>query len=177
MGTESGYILIGRKANGEKVYVQARFKHLPDKVTGQATYRESTEHHQSTDRLTLSITGVVVSKYGSIDCDGSWLGCGQTTAQLLELTSLEPAWPVGDVTRLYQIWTAWHLNDMNAGCDHQHRGGESRDCPETGYKYGSKWLFKSLPFEVFSWVSDHFEIEPPEPGSTPPAVQLDEHNR
>jgi hypothetical protein len=158
--TESDYILIGRKANGEKVYAQASLSYATD-----AMWRTKTDHTETTERLRLSITGVIVSKYGSIERDGSWIGCGQTLGDLLELTTLAPGWTVNDVAQLHDTWHKWHLNDVNAGCDHQTQGHDSPNCPETGYRWGSKWLYKSIPYGVFAWVSERFEIEPPAPGS------------
>jgi hypothetical protein len=162
--TSSSNMLIGRKADGDKVYVQARFEHLPDDLDEAATWRETVDHQQTTERLRLSFTGVVVGKHGSIANDGAWRSCGQVTSELYELTKLEPGWTVADVAKLIEIWDEWHLNDMNAGCVHQ-TDFASAPCPVTGYKWGHAWLFKPLPQKVFTWVSDRFSIEPPAPGS------------
>lgn len=47
------------------------------------------------------------------------------------------------------LWEKWHLNDMNAGCEHQraeHWGNESinEPCPICGYRYGSAWLYRAI---------------------------------
>lgn len=170
MPTESDYILIGRKSNGEKVYVKARFEHLRDRTPGVATVRETVEHETTTDRLRLAFSGVVISKYGSISRNDSWLSAGQLTYDLPELTTLTNGWTVSSVHKLYDTWREWHLNDMRAGCAHQTIGeGNALDttppCPITGYRYGTQWLLKPIPQHVFMWVSEAFQIEPPEPGS------------
>jgi hypothetical protein len=167
---ESDYILIGRKADGAKVYVKARFELLRDDLDEAATWRETVSHNQTTERLRVAFNGVVVAWNGSISRHGTWTGVGQCANELLELTTLESGWKVGDVVKLHEIWNRWHLNDMRAGCEHQHPTGDrpldtTPPCPITGYKYGSQWLYESIPFEVFSMVSDAFLIEPPAPGS------------
>lgn len=154
-------LFIGRQADGTKVFVKARFDH-----TGSKVWRTDVNHQPTTERLRLSIQGMTVSKYGSIDRPGSWIGAGQNRHELDLLTTLAPGWTVGDVVKLGTIWDEWHLNDMQAGCAHQPKGTFPNvpNCPETGYRHGSAWLFKPLPFDVFSWVSDVFGIEPPAPG-------------
>ena len=48
----------------------------------------------------------------------------------------------------------WHLNDMNAECEHQRARGETWQthpeavCSDCGYKLGSKWLRRELPTEI-----------------------------
>ena len=162
MSNRSGDILIGRQADGTKVYVEARFEH-----PHRDLWVETVDHQSTTDRLRLALTGVTVSKYGSISRDGTWLGCGQIVDDLLELTELELGWTVAEVMKLHQIWKEWHLNDLQAGCVHQHNGSNSAPCPITGYKWGHEWLHKPLKFDVFSFISDHFDITPPAPGSAP----------
>lgn len=170
MATESDYILIGRKSDGEKVYVKARFEHLRDRTPGVAQWRETTSHVKTTERLRVAFGGATVSKYGSITRDETWTGAGQCLTELLYLTNLANGWTVSSVKKLYETWTEWHLNDMQAGCDHQTPTGDrpldtTPACPVTGYRYGTEWLFKPIPQDVFAWVSEVFEIEAPEPGS------------
>lgn len=166
---ESRYILIGRNRDGEKVYVKARFEYLKDTVQGIADQRENTDHEMTTERLRLGVNGVRVARRGRLDRSGSWLGCGQNEFDLLELQTLEPDWTVGDVAKLHELWQRWHLNDMRAVCSHQTvtpgKELETLPCPETGHQYGEKWLYESLPYSVFAWFAEKFEIEPPTPGS------------
>ena len=49
----------------------------------------------------------------------------------------------------------WHLNGMNAGCEHQDDWNNDRigePCPVCGYKYGTKWLYRELPADVIEWA-------------------------
>ena len=34
-------------------------------------------------------------------------------------------------------------------------------CPETGYRWGSAWLYKALPQDVIGWVAYRFELTVP----------------
>lgn len=54
---------------------------------------------------------------------------------------------------LYQcimgLWERNHLNDMNAGCEHQREMKRNNDniespCPVCGYRYGSAWLYRPI---------------------------------
>ena len=40
---------------------------------------------------------------------------------------------------------AWHLNDMQAGCEHQRVNNTKEFCEICQYKYGSAWLKMDLP--------------------------------
>jgi len=158
-------VYLGRTRDGSKVYVSVRFGLRADRAGLVPTWRECVDHTRTTERLYLAFQGVIVNWNGSIDRDGTWQGCGQTDDVLLDLVELQDGWTVGDVAKLHQIWQEWHLNDMQSRCIHQH-GKDPEPCPETGYKYGHRWLFKPLPYHVVSWVLGHFEgLELPEPGS------------
>lgn len=89
----------------------------------------------------------------------------------------EPGWDRTQFERLIEIWGLWHLNDMRAGTPSQtahlraHRvkvtyrksqyeqdlktlasAGLQPD-PETGYSYGSQWLYEPLPADVHEYLS------------------------
>ena len=68
-------------------------------------------------------------------------------------------WPRKRILKLLSIWERWHLNDMQAGCEHQRTLGwtsydehPSEPCPTCGYKYGSAWLYESLPQDVIDFI-------------------------
>ena len=66
------------------------------------------------------------------------------------------------VSRLIELHEAYHLNSMQAGCEHQTVQWEdgpygrrpslelTEPCPITGYRYGHKWLVKVLPEDFAS---------------------------
>jgi hypothetical protein len=62
------------------------------------------------------------------------------------------------VERLQSEWRTWHLNDMQAACEHQRERGEtwtthpSAECPDCGYRLGSAWLFMEVPRDVVEWL-------------------------
>jgi len=89
--------------------------------------------------------------------DRDMISGGATVEPLGELISYAPGWDAGKAARLIEL-SAWHLNGMTAGCDHQvpvmetdryGRTVPSLDltppCPETGYRYGHAWLVRELP--------------------------------
>jgi hypothetical protein len=63
----------------------------------------------------LSLIGVVGPKSNG-DARGS---CGQVTGELLRIKEYAPSWDEGMARKLYEVWECWHLNDMNASCEHQ----------------------------------------------------------
>jgi hypothetical protein len=122
------------------------------------------------ERNTVTVTLESVSGYDRLTIvsdittrGGRWIGGGQSQ------DFCPPA--------LVALWDRWHLNDMKAGCEHQefrYRNhpderptsrnnylGASGDtmspdewsaCPECGYKYGSQWLFESLPADILDQI-------------------------
>ncbi len=68
------------------------------------------------DDKKLSITGIEGPRSNG-SCIGS---CGQIVMDM-NLEKITPAngWTKESIKRLIEIWNAWHLNDMNARCEHQ----------------------------------------------------------
>ena len=55
------------------------------------------------------------------------------------------------------IWKKYHLNNLQAGCEHQRKlkwttQQVGKPCPTCGYKYGSKWLRTEVPREVVEFL-------------------------
>lgn len=53
--------------------------------------------------------------------------------------------------KIMGLWQRNHLNDLQAGCIHQRmlqwdNRYISEKCPYCGYKYGTAWLYKPIPF-------------------------------
>lgn len=100
------------------------------------------------DGKALSLTGVEGPKH-----NGNAVGsCGQIQQRAFE--SYAPGWTGTQVDRLFAIWKQYHLNDLQAGCEHQQALGWtskehlSKVCPMCGYAYGSAWLYKEVPETV-----------------------------
>jgi hypothetical protein len=63
----------------------------------------------------LSISGVEGPKANG-DARG---GGGQIVMSGFDIEQYAPGWDRESVAKLADIWNAWHLNDMRAGCEHQ----------------------------------------------------------
>lgn len=103
----------------------------------------------------LSISGVIGPKKNG-DATGS---AGQIDMDLTpdDFTSFAPTFDAGEVEQFLAIWKQYHLNDMQAGCEHQREAGWThRDvghaCPVCGYRYGSAWLHKDIPEHVQEYL-------------------------
>jgi hypothetical protein len=87
-------------------------------------------NEMNTTRLdNLSITGVEGPKANG----DAWGSCGQIgggggfrEGDGLKIDRLAPGWTREMVDRLDEIWSAWHGNDMRAGCEHQRAQGWNR---------------------------------------------------
>ena len=122
----------------------------------------------------LSISGVE----GPLKSGNARGGCGQIDKPIID--SFSPDMNQVKLDTLFEIWEAFHLNDLQAGCEHQRLFGwnkrhlsdgryaghvyqrENSDgilckpCPICGYKYGTKWLSMDVP----SWAIDYLESLP-----------------
>lgn len=61
---------------------------------------------------------------------------------------------------IFRLWKNYHLNGMNAGCEHQKKGtpgGEA--CPVCGYRYGSAWLYREIPEKDLEAIKHLFTID------------------
>lgn len=108
-------------------------------------------------------------------CGNSWLRSGNDTylgGQCIDSLPDEiKTWLIDphQFNKIELVWQRWHLNDMNAGCFHQHQTLRenpewSRDytelikrdgfmsCDICDYKYGSAWLREDLPEDVIAEI-------------------------
>lgn len=102
----------------------------------------------------LSITGVEGPLPG-----GNALGsCGQIGMSRSHIINLAPGWTRWTLERFWQVWGAWHLNNMQAACEHQRELGwtwkthPNATCPVCDYKLGSKWLKAEVPKDVIEFL-------------------------
>lgn len=74
-------------------------------------------------------------------------------------------WNVASWLKFLEVWHDWHLNDLQAACEHQralgwtfetHRG---QKCPTCGYEIGTAWHTKPLTPEVHQWFASLPESE------------------
>jgi len=104
----------------------------------------------------LSITGVEGPKSNG-GCYGS---CGQIDniimRQLDRITYLEP-WDAEKAFGFTEVWNAYHLNDMTAGCDHQramHWDTRRIDDIKPSNAYGNFFEKQSTPsWNLLGWIT------------------------
>jgi hypothetical protein len=125
----------------------------------------------------LSMSGVM----GPLASGNARGGCGQIDMEfkhrdmedndkrysgLIKASNIEfaPGWDKDKWFDFLDIWKEWHLNDMQAGCEHQrelewtyedHHNKETfkgDPCPVCGYEIGSAWLRKDVPQNVIEWL-------------------------
>lgn len=87
-------------------------------------------------------------------CGSTPYSGGQCREELDGLETFAAPWDAARVARLGEVWDAWHLNGMRAGCEHQRADGlASGTCETCGYAYGSAWLAEPLPADVLEWLA------------------------
>lgn len=87
------------------------------------------------DGARLSLSGVIgPNKSGN--CRGS---CGQMQDSLSDIDAYADGWNAAKVRRLQDLWAAWHLNDMRAGCVHQRSPWQRFSCV-----LGHEWELSTL---------------------------------
>lgn len=61
---------------------------------------------------------------------------------------------------ILRLWKNYHLNGMNAGCEHQKEGTPGGSvCPFCGYCYGSAWLYREIPEKDLEAIKHLFTID------------------
>ena len=141
-------VFIGRNLQGEKFYLETE-------VILQEGAHQTIEHTTLGALTRLSMSGVLISKYGSITRDGNWVSIGQNVGELARVRNFTGSEYRGKISEIVKIWERWHLNDTNSHCIHQDQAIKWDECPpcsETGYKAGSSWLVEELPSEVLTRI-------------------------
>ena len=121
----------------------------PGTIDGYNTFCEI---NYDEDKKNLSITGVI----GPMRNGNSNGGCGQINP--IEPDSLTEDWNYDMIETFNLIWENYHLNDLQAGCEHQqalnwtYESHKGKACPICGYKIGSQWMRKEVPEWVINWL-------------------------
>ena len=136
--------LIGRDDLGNKYYISLEIK----PIQGESLDIE----HQSVKGVpVITMSGTILSKYGSITSGRGWIQGGQCLDSFDEITSYANRWNLEELQDVIVHWRGYHLNDMSSHCSHQDRAikwDKVEPCAITGYKAGSKWLYSPIPDRV-----------------------------
>jgi len=104
----------------------------------------------------LSITGVE-GPLPSGNCRGA---CGQIVMHLKPADlRLSKDWTRPMLSRFLKAWDTYHLNDMQAACEHQRALGwtwathPEAPCLTCGYKLGTEWKRMEVPADVIAFLS------------------------
>lgn len=125
-----------------RVTVDIRMEYL----TRQPSYR-TTDHKVVTRPLDFSMSGAVWNLKGD-DC----LTCGQIVSDLRDITKFERGITGPQMIVLIGLWKQFHLNGMEAGCEHQRKFADvPDDIPE---RDRSKWLLRNEPVCAIPWPGD-----------------------
>jgi hypothetical protein len=136
--------LIGRDVDGNKYYLTVEIK--PMQGAGL-----NVNHQPVTGAPVISMSGAIVSKYGSREYDRGWIRAGQCLDAFSEITRFTNRWSAGELGDILAIWSAYHLNELNSHCAHQDssvKWDAVEPCTVTGYKAGSAWLYAPIPDHV-----------------------------
>lgn len=158
----SAHILLGT-ADGESYgYKRPVSIYVTVKLGRQSDYgnppreQQTTDHRTVIDPIELSVTFDVIAPNGR-DIGGGAMGQGGLDAVTTRAVDNETWARVGELV-------PWHLNALQAACDHQTVEYESSEygprpslmdtlpCPATGYRYGHAWLVRELPISLIQHV-------------------------
>ena len=136
--------LIGRDIAGNKFYLTVEIK---------PAQGESVDifHRPVAGAPVISMSGAIVSKYGSREFDRGWISAGQNLESFTRITQFSNRWSAGELSEILTIWREYHLNDMNSHCSHQDKAvqwDKVEPCTATGYRAGSAWLYAPVPDSV-----------------------------
>lgn len=137
--------LIGRDIAGNKYYISVEIKPV------QGNPAQDIYHQPITGAPVLSVSGVIISKYGSLVHDRGWIRAGQCLDDFKQITQFSNRWSLLNLVDILAIWREHHLNDMNSHCAHQDKAikwDSVPPCTVTGYRAGSAWLYSPLPDSV-----------------------------
>jgi hypothetical protein len=136
--------LIGRDIAGNKYYLNAEIKPVQGKSV-------DIFHQPVTGAPVISMSGVIVKKYGSREYNRGWISAGQNLESFSRITQFSNRWSLLELVDILAIWRDYHLNEMSTHCSHQDKAvqwDKVEPCPATGYRAGSAWLYSPIPDSV-----------------------------
>lgn len=136
--------LVGRDSAGNKYYLTAEIK----PVQGESV---DIFHRPVTGAPVISMSGTIVTKYGSREYDRGWISSGQNLDSFKNIVQFSNRWSARELSDILAIWREYHLNDMQTHCTHQDKAikwDSVPPCTVTGYRAGSAWLYAPVPDSV-----------------------------
>jgi len=136
--------LIGRDDRGHKYYLNLEIKPVQRET-------HDIDHKLVSNVPVISMSGTILSKYGSITSDRGWISAGQCLDSFDNITQFTNRWSLAELQDTIAIWRGYHLNDMQTHCAHQDRAikwDTVEPCALTGYRAGSAWLYSPVPDSV-----------------------------
>jgi hypothetical protein len=136
--------LIGRDIAGNKYYLTAEIKPMQ----GQGL---DVNHNPVTSGPVITMSGTIVSKYGSREYDRGYISGGQCLDGFTAITQFTNRWSARELNDILAIWREYHLNELTSHCIHQDKAikwDKVEPCPITGYRAGSAWLYSPVPDSV-----------------------------
>ena len=137
--------LIGRDIHGNKYYLSVEIKAV------QGTKLDTNHDTITSNAPVITMSGHIVSKYGSITNGRGWIQGGQCLDSFTDITQFSNRWSFQELEAVLSIWRGYHLNDMASHCAHQDkavRWDAVEPCIITGYRAGSAWLYSPIPDSV-----------------------------
>lgn len=152
---------VGTTAEGDRVWVKMELR----QKDANGRFNSATDHRPVGEYVEFTMSAVGLLKGRRTPARDIDFG-GQSVDTFRAITKPAAGWSAEDVRDLADLWDAWHLNGMQAGCVHVEpvieadrygRMVPSLDltppCPETGYRYGHAWLVKTLPVEIVEKIN------------------------
>ena len=136
--------LIGRDDRGNKYYLNVEVKPVQREV-------HDINHKLVSGVPVISMSGTILSKYGSISNGRGWSQGGQCLDSFDNITQFTNRWSLQELQDIIAIWRGYHLNDMQTHCTHQNKAVKwdtVEPCSITGYRAGSAWLYSPIPDSV-----------------------------
>lgn len=105
----------------------------PSRVRASGTRRHSSRVGKMADGMPVNVEIGLRDKDGFVElsvCSSTPHGGGQDRESVAGVVDFAPGWDVERVARLLEVWERWHLNGMNAACEHQRADGWTEKASE-----------------------------------------------